>query len=182
MLRVILCGFVILISNYSIAENFDAYDSLQGGIEFELKWYTYSEDKHISFEYCPSNKCDLLVSRNPDIDKFVKFVDMYILYASGYVDLTKPSQEGFPPIKYIMNRFEDGELEIEKFSECSIKNHIEIISCTMLALSEELSIEKFYVVYDERERVLVPEVGWKAQYLSVENIQYNMQIYQRFIK
>lgn len=180
MLRVILSCYLILISNYTNAENIDTYDFLQEGIEFNLEWDTYSKDKRISFEYCPTNVCDLFVSRNPDFNKFIKFIDMYILYASGYVDLTKPSQEGFPPIKYIMKRFESGNLKIEKTTEYSTKNQTQAISCTMQVLSKELSIEKFTVVYDEGERVIEPEVDWRTQFLSVENIEYNMQIYQRF--
>lgn len=181
MLRLILSCIFFLYSTWSSAGNVKLYEYLQENLEFKIEWDNYSDKRSLSFEYCVASRCEQFVSHNPDFDKFIKFVDVYILYAPGLVDFTMRIGGQRPPIAYIRERYKNGQLKIELSSKCELDNNAEAISCTLHSLIEELSIEMFDVVYDEGARVETPNASWAENYLTVEKIEFNLMFNEKIL-
>ena len=170
MARYVLIYLLFLISACANAGDEDYLFHMSNSLDFKLEWTNYGEDKLLSFEYCPTNRCDLFVSSKPNMHEFIKFIDLYILYASHYGDLGKISDKGVPPIGYISDRIGKVYANDMVSNDCSNKLDTKALSCTLNAYVSKLEIGKFKVTYDEGERVVVEDSVWRDKELSKENI------------
>ena len=158
------------------AASISLFDRLQASSDFKVEKNKYLDMPSVSLEYCPTHKCDVFVSSNLNLDKFATFMDMYILYASGFSDFAKYEYGKLaPPIDYIRHRFEKSVPVYEFPKMCKSNSESEAISCTLQSLATELSIVKIWVVYDLGKHVHIRNDDWKDKELGVQNIEMNFR-------
>ncbi len=176
MSRCILYGLLLLTSASTNAANTSIFERLKSSSDFKVETNQYLDAPSISLEYCETNKCDAFASNNPDIGKFATFMDMYILYASGYSDLAKLEYGKLAPvIEYIQQRLESGDSEHAISPNCQSKSEAQEISCTLHLLANELSVVKLWITYDQGKHVGILDDSWKEKDLGVENIEIKLQ-------
>ena len=158
-------------------------DLLAEDNDFRLDWVasvTVGDKAQLSFEMCPRGTCDLLVSRNPNLESFLMFVDNYIVFASDYGDLKNLNSRDdgrIAPIPYIGKRLADIDVSEVVTPICGVTLTLETISCSLNDLAESLDIQMFFVRYDEGQRNVVEQVDWRTQNLSAAEIARSLSWY-----
>ena len=158
-------------------------DLLAEDTDFRLDWIasvTVGDKAQLSFETCPLGTCDFFVSRNPNLESFLMFVDGYIVFAAQYGDLrtlNRREDGRITPIPYIGKRLADIDVSEVVTPNCGVTLTIETISCSLNELAESLDIQKFFVRYDEGQRNVVEEVDWRTQELSAARIARGLSWY-----
>lgn len=152
-------------------------DKLAEDVELRFDWDAYRNDEaRLAIEICTIGACDQFVASSPNLESFFRFVDFYVVFASGYVDFRSTSPAGRPPIPYIIERLESIDADDLLSSDCGTNLTPESISCTLESLAESLQIAKYFVRYDQGRNV-VPEPEWVGAELSEERIAANLQRY-----
>ena len=143
---------------------------LAESLEFRLDWDAYRNDEaRLTIEICPTNVCERFTSSRPDLESFLQFVDVYVVFASHYGDLRSVSGGRVPPIPYIAARLGRIEAADVLASACGSELSAVSISCTLRQLVTELQLEKSMVRYDQGTNV-VPDPGWIGAELGAANI------------
>ena len=150
-------------------------DLLAEDVELRLDWDAYRNDEaRLAIELCPTNVCEQFVASNPELQPFLRFVDLYVVFASHYGDLRSVSRGRVPPISYIADRLEQVAAEDLLVAGCGSNLTAESISCTLQSLGRVLEIEKYVVRYDQG-RHSVPEANWVSADLGVANIESSLE-------
>jgi len=164
---------------YSLPSSAD--DSLlqlmSNSMDFKLETVTESEGRALHFEYCNTDVCDLFVSRKTSLGDFLKFLDLYIVYASGYEDLTKYSSQGSPPIPYIIARLKQNPIGETQLKACNSVDGPNRIACALTEYQRAMHIEKYTVRYDENARIVQEDSGWLKHDLSASHIKATISRY-----
>lgn len=157
-------------------------DRLAGDLEFRLDWDAYRNDEaRLAIEICQTNVCDRFVAHRPNLESFTKFIDVYVVFSSGYGDLTSryrgdDGRSIVPPISYIETRLAEISAADVVTPECGPTLTLEAISCSLNGLADSLDLRKSYVRYD-RGRHEVDEPDWRARSLGVERIASRLDYY-----
>ena len=149
-------------------------DRLAEDAVVRLDWRPQNDDARVSIEICLTNTCDQFVASDPNLQAFLRFVDVYVVFASHYGDLRSARGGRVPPISYIASRLREITADEVLVSDCSVDLTAESVSCTLQSLAADLGIEKYFVRYDEGRHV-VPQPRWVVMDLSVENIESNLR-------
>ncbi len=180
MIRTLFSVSLFCCSAFAYATDTGLLSNLEICGDFKVERNVYLEAPSISLEFCETNKCDVFATRSTDLDKFATFMDLYILYASGYSDLSKRIRIeklfSFEPISYIYKRFKNGAPEIRFSKDCQLKKtEVKAISCTLHSMATDLQIEKFHVTYDLGKHVRMADLSWKEKSFRVEYIEFQFK-------
>ena len=149
-------------------------DRLAEDAVVRLDWRPQNDNVRVSIEICLTNTCDQFVASDPNLQQFLRFVDVYVVFASHYGDLRSARGGRVPPIPYIASRLGEITADDVLVSGCSSDFTVESVSCAVQSLAADLGIEKYFVRYDEGRHV-VPQPRWVVTDLSAENIKSNLR-------
>jgi hypothetical protein len=138
--------------------------------DLRLEWVAGpSVEDQLSIQICPHATCDRFVSSDPNLESFVRFLDVYLVFASGYVWLSDLGRD-VPLMPYIQERLPNVVASEVVLPNCGMQLTIETISCSLNTLAESLEIEKYFV----RGSYSRIEDSWRQRELSPENIALNL--------
>lgn len=149
MIRFLLILTIVLFpSQVCIANTYQPSWKVISDIEYvSLSLRSHARGKEAAFQFCETSVCDRLTFKSNDLGAIIRFLDIYIVFASYFTDFPHLAKTGESrPIEYVRHWFLVNKLGDGVIERCSqLGNHAEKLSCTLQNYADVLGVEMWTV-------------------------------------